>query len=617
MCGILTCVRSDGGIDPVRLEAALATLTHRGPDHQGIVSREGVFLGHRRLKILDLSDRANQPMYSADRRYTIVFNGEIYNFRQLRSDLESRGVRFRTSGDTEVLLELYAQYGEECLERLNGMFTFVVYDWEKKELFAARDRLGIKPLFYTCGHRSIGIASEIQALLHAGLADRQLDETALEQYLAMGSVEGPLTIIRDVNALLPGHFIRWRDDSLQTKCYWRPPYVPEAEKIVPNRADAVAELSEMLEQSVKRQLISDVPLGVFLSGGIDSSTVVALMSRLGVEDIKTFSIGFDVGSEAFNETQFARQVAERYATDHHEIILRGEDIAAELPTFVRHLDQPTRDGLNTYFVSKFARQHVTVCLSGMGGDELFAGYHTAKWLSAIDGYERRIPVPALLSGPSWKGFYEKLPLRLQRSKMVRGACSLMGAWPTKLQRYRMVRTLFTDNELSHLMIRPGRRAQHGTESQYALAEALSSVDAACYLDKAVYLNNTLLRDVDVMSMAHSLEVRVPLLDDQLVEYAATLPSSMKYANGQGKHLLIEAIKDWIPSEVINRRKMGFSFPIGHWMRGGFLKEIMMDCLAALPGRGIFHLVRSRALSNGSCRAFSTIHLHIMRRSCGC
>ncbi|MCE5229785.1 asparagine synthase (glutamine-hydrolyzing) [bacterium] len=589
MCGMLCCVRTSGELDRERFDAALESIRHRGPDWCGTMATGDVYLGHQRLKIIDLSNRANQPMSTPDGRYTILFNGEIYNFRELRRELESRGRRFETTGDAEVLLALYAEHGEDCLAKLSGMFAFIAWDWHKRELFAARDRMGIKPLYYTAGGWGIGLASEIRALLAAGLAGRDLNELAVEQYLSGGSVEAPQTIIRDVFALRPGHRLKWRDGRLDIAPWWRPPFVPEADKVELGEAEAKERLAELLENAVRSQLISDVPLGVFLSGGIDSSTIVAFMSRLGVGRMKTFSIGFDVGREAFDETHHARTVAQRYGTEHNEMILGGEEVVAVLPRYIHHLDQPSIDGLNTYFVSQYARQQITVCLSGMGGDELFAGYHTVRWLNRLSGS----PLPRPQAANGWRHVYERLPLDWQRSKLVRGGFGMLGAWPTPLERYRMVRTLFTDRELAAIMTEScnGRRARLDEYYRYTheSGEPLSPTDEACRLDMMIYLANTLLRDTDVMSMAHALEIRVPFLDEQLLEYAIGLPSGLKFRDGRGKHLLIEVIKDLVPHDVIYRRKMGFSFPICLWMARRPLRDVMEDCLSqdGLAGRDIF------------------------------
>ncbi|MEN6624702.1 MAG: asparagine synthase (glutamine-hydrolyzing) [Candidatus Sumerlaeia bacterium] len=601
MCGVLACVSSRGDVDRERLEAALATMDHRGPDCWGAMAEEGVFLGHQRLKIIDLSDRANQPMSTPDGRYTIVFNGEIYNFQELRRELEARGRPFRTSGDCEVLLAMYAELGEACLDRLSGMFAFVVYDWLKGELFAARDRVGIKPLYYCSGDWGIGLASEIRALTAAGLADRRVSELAVEQFLCGGSIEAPATIIKGVFALRPGHSLRWSGGRLQIEQYWRPPYIPEADKPAIGEREAAEQLTDRLEEAVRSQLISDVPLGVFLSGGIDSSTVVAFMSRVGVPDIKTFSIGFDVGRAAFDETHIARRVAERYGTDHNEIILTGEDVAGALPGFVSHLDQPSSDGLNTYFVSQHARRRITVCLSGMGGDELFAGYHTVRWLEKL----RNAPAPPRAASDLLRGLYERMPLGVQRSKLARGGFGMLGAWPTPLDRYRMVRALFTDLEIGRIMTRPMTVRRHMREEIYRSPDPLDPVDEACRLDKLIYLGNTLLRDTDVMSMAHALEIRVPFFDEKLIDFAARLPVRLKFRNGRGKWLLTEVIRGMVPPEVFDRPKMGFSFPTCLWMARPPLRGVMEDCLSedGILGRDLFRRERLGKFIAGQRGAF--------------
>lgn len=582
MCGFITCLRTRDRIDRERMEAALATLEHRGPDCRGVLARDGAFFGHRRLKIIDLSDRANQPMSTPDSRLTIVYNGEIYNFKQLRRELEAAGNRFETNGDTEVLLALYAEMGELCLSRLRGMFALVIYDWERREIFAARDRVGIKPLYYCAGDWGIGLASEIRALLAAGLAERTVNDIAVEEYLSGGSVEAPNTIIQDVFALRPGHRLRWREGRLDIAPWWTPPFIPEADKKRVGEKEAAESLKWLLEEAVRSQLISDVPLGVFLSGGIDSSTIVSMMSRLGVGRIKSFSIGFDVGREAFDETHHARKVAERFGTEHHEMILGGAEVAAALPRFIRHLDQPSSDGINTYFVSQYAREQITVCLSGMGGDELFAGYHTVRWLNRLGASLRA-------GGALWRGVYERMPTNVQRSKLARGGFGMLGAWPTPLDKYRMVRALFTDREVGALMSRTSAEHRAKLDEYYLPAETLTPTDEACRLDMMIYLANTLLRDGDVMSMAHALEVRVPFLDEQLIDYAAGLPSELKFKNGRGKRVLIDVIRDSVPNDVIFRKKMGFSFPICLWMARPPLRDVMEDCLSreGLPGRGLF------------------------------
>lgn len=616
MCGIFAYFSLNGENVPQTLGQGVDFLRHRGPDRQGAIEDSTFFLGHCRLKIIDLSDEANQPFCSDDGRYGLLFNGEIYNYREERRLLERQGHTFRTQSDTEVLLRLYQVDGLQCLKRLNGMFAFVIYDRKEKKVVAARDRFGIKPLYYAFSGRSLCFASELGSLLESGVVARQVDPEALGEYLHFGAVQSPRTIIQGIRSLNPGELLIAQDGQVKIERYWELPFIPEAEKARPSSVQAVARIRELLTESVKRQLVSDVPLGVFLSGGIDSSTVVGAMATLGIPEIKTFSIGYDVGGNETNETVYARVVARRHRTEHHEFTLTGEDVARELPRYIRHLDQPSSDGLNTYFVSKFARERVTVVLSGLGGDEVFAGYNTVRWLQALDRLEHFFPKVPRFVGHAVRENFERMPYVLQRNHLVRGTACALSAWPTALERYVMIKSFYNNREQRLILGHENGQAATLNYEELARAQALSPVDAATFLDFSVYMRNTLLRDVDVMSMAHSLELRVPFLDHPLIEYVTQLPSAMKIDERQPKVLLTEAFADLLPPEVIYRKKMGFCFPIGLWLQRPPLRNVMMDCLSpdGLPRRDLFERNGlRRVIASDLKRAERFGGLHLYRR----
>jgi len=601
MCGILGWISFKDAPYPPRFSRGLDAMRHRGPDAEGLLQAPGALMGHRRLKIIDLSDDANQPMVYDDNRCSLSFNGEIYNFRELRDYLLGKGCTFRTQSDTEVLLRLYMELGEKCLHKLNGMFAFTVYDRETRELFAARDRMGVKPLYYVFNDRFFAAASEITSLLDAGLAKREMDPEALEDYLAFGAVQAPHTMIKDVKALLPGEYLHMKNGHLQIKTYWTPPFVPEGEKKQETLENAASKVKEILEDAVKIRLVSDVPLGGFLSGGIDSSAVVALMAMQEGAQVRTFSIGYDEGGDAFNETQFARQVVRQYNTDHNEFILTGDDVVKGLGGFIQRLDQPSSDGLNSYFVSKFAGEQITVCLSGTGGDELFAGYPSAKIQHLCSIVDRCAPKPPATIGKRMQRIFDGLPDSMRKNLFFRGMFSCLGAWPTKKDRYLFARTIFNQTDCRKLMNRRIPAEADLLSAAWDRVEELSPIDAACYLEQTVYLRNTLLRDIDVMSMAHSLEVRVPFLDHRLVEYTAGLPASLKYDPKICKKLLVKSLDTILPDNILKRRKMGFSFPMGLWLQRSDLKEVVRESFSStgLKKRGIFKNAElSRILNTG-------------------
>lgn len=575
MCGIVGAFRPGDPELPRALRAATAALRHRGPDDEGLEilpagdSPNAVGLGVRRLAILDLSPAGHQPMHDPRTGNWIVHNGEVYNFRELRRELETHGHRFHSQSDTEVLLQSYAAWGPECVHRWRGMFAAAIWDAGQRRLVLFRDRLGIKPLYYCSEGNRFAFASEVRALRSAGWVGSRLDLTALESVLSFGAVEEPYTIVAGVRALPPGQYLVWEAGQLEIAPYWQP--FAERERTTVTR-EAVAAI---LTDAVRDCLVSDVPVGVFLSGGIDSSSLVSLLSALAVPDLKTFSVVF--GSEGLADAFCSGRVAEEFRTQHHKLDVDETEPLHQLPRALAAMDQPTADGINTYLVSGIARPAgVKVALSGLGGDEVFGGYSTFQ----------RAPQLARL-----QALCASLPgsLRHLLGKLIL-------AWPGAGDRRRKLRTLvaedsvfadpvfllrafFMPEQITRLLTSEARGAvdfaarRETLQSLLAQTLGLDSFTRISWLELRHYMLNTLLRDTDQMSMAHGLEVRVPLLDHRLVEAVLSLPESLK-ANGRfPKHLLVDALPRPLPEEVVRRPKRGFALPFERWLRGPLQKEL--------------------------------------------
>lgn len=584
MCGIAGIVNSDGPVSVDALNKAMHALEHRGPDDGGVqvirvpgqVPYE-VGLANRRLAILDLSPAGHQPMFDPETGNWIVYNGEVYNFAEIKANLEKENVRFTSHCDTEVVLKAYARWGQECLEHFRGMFAFAVWDAGRRRLFLARDRLGKKPLYFGQSRNQFFFASEVRALLESGCATRALSHDALELFLTFGSVYDPETLIEGVHALQAGHYLIWENNRAEEIEYWDPIAVAKTKGQHLESEGArwksdglpkkkmLEELSALLEEATRLRLVSDVPVGVFLSGGIDSSAVVALLSRGNSTRPSTFSIVFE--EQDYNEAPFSRLIAQRFKTDHHECLLSPKDAREAIPEALRAMDQPTMDGINTYVVSREARRTgLKVALSGLGGDELFAGYETFKTVPRMERFSRAwksVPsgVRALAAGA-----YSRVAAAGDRQLKI---ATLVKAGREEANPYVLARSLFTPGQLRQLLNarrRPPAFEYGGpvTES-LRRASSLDPVNQVSYLEMRNYMLNTLLRDSDVMSMAVGLEVRVPLIDHKLVEFVLALPGGIKL-NGHGpKNLLVEAVED-LPPEVVQRRKRGFTFPFEHWLR---------------------------------------------------
>jgi asparagine synthase (glutamine-hydrolysing) len=587
MCGIFGIIARNTHIDEGVLERGTNSLAHRGPDDSGtILLRDSVTgpveigLGNRRLAILDLSPLAHQPMHDPETGNWIVYNGEIYNFRDVRRELEQAGVSFVSQSDTEVLLKAYARWGEACLAKLRGMFAFAVWDARTHSLFAARDPMGIKPLYYAQSGSYFIFASEVRTLLGTGLVAKRIDPAGLVNYLTFGSAYDPLTLVEGVQALPPGHTLRWEDGILHTSQYWdlvddasnnQTCSLSSLENIsVENEEAAVAQLTPLIDESVRLQLVSDVPVGVFLSGGIDSSALVSILSRGGVKP-STFSIVFREAE--FSEAEHSRAVARQFGTDHHEILVSQDDARAAIPDALRAMDLPTMDGVNTYFVSRETRAAgVKVALSGLGGDEVFAGYATFRIVPRMERFARfwkRLPEP--LRGSLAAAFTALSPENDQNRKLTSLARD-NGRVPHP---YFLMRMLFTPDQLDLLF--PGAKAAAGTASasqrdRLRLSLPLDPINRVSYLESRCYMLNTLLRDADFMSMSQGLEVRVPLIDHQLAKAVLSLPGAWK-VNTIPKKLLVEALGGSLSDQIVKRRKRGFTLPLQQWMRQELRSEI--------------------------------------------
>ncbi|HEX6041332.1 asparagine synthase (glutamine-hydrolyzing) [Longimicrobium sp.] len=580
MCGIAGFV-GPGARDA--LPAMLGTIAHRGPDDAGLFYDDtaAVGLAHRRLSIIDTSAAGHQPMARGALR--IVYNGEVYNYAALRAELEALGETFVSHTDTEVILAGYARWGAAVLPRLRGMFAFAVWDAAGGELFLARDRFGIKPLYHaTAPDGSFLFASEVRAVLASGRVPRQADPQAVWDYLSHGAVAQPRTIVRGVRALLPGHWLRLRPGGEPVVERW---WDLEAETRTLRRelagigyAEAVEGVRARLDEATRLHLIADVPVGAFLSGGIDSTLVVGLMSRLAGHPIRTYSVGFDTSHAALSELAWARLAAERFGAEHTEVVVTGADAARVFDRVVGDLDQPSVDGTNTWLVSEAARTGVTVSLSGLGGDELFAGYpHFHRLQRMARMAPAGVPAARALAGSA-------------------GAL-LPGRWRMPLQalvaapdeRLSQLRRLMTDGEKRRAVSPAFRRALPDAEEGHhaaSLRPGLDPLAQVSYTEATGYMRDTLLRDADAMSMAHSLEVRPVLLDHGLAEYAFALPPQHKLRGRQGKRVLIDAAADVLPREIVERPKMGFELPLTHWLKTT-LRGRAREMLASPPARALF------------------------------
>ena len=564
MCGFVG-IKADIADKEIFLKRMMGVLIHRGPDSQGEYIQSDIALGHLRLKIIDLTSNGDQPLFNETRDICLVANGEIYNFKELRKELESKGHRFKSLSDNEVMLHGYEEWGIDCLQRLRGMFAFCIWDEKAKKIFLARDRLGIKPLYYYYRNNIFIFASEVRAILASGLVAKKISLKGIEAYLDYGAMKEPVTLIEDIYSLMPAHYMIIEKNNLKITQYWDPL------KINPLQSQIkFEELNErirfLLEESTKIHLISDVPIGVFLSGGIDSSSIVSMTAKV-TPNLKTVSVVFM--EKEFNEAIYSRKVANKYRSLHSEILITDKQLFENFDYCLRAMDEPTFNGINTYFISKAAKEAgLTVTLSGLGGDELFCGYPGFRRIDKLNRFSaiwRRLPVPLreLLCNS-----YKTLTVDTTANRKIydflkKGYLRHPYFW---------TRMLFTGEEKIKLSKRPFQIKTPESE-EYGELDKFDIINQVSFLEIKNYMVDILLRDTDFMSMAHSLEVRVPLLDHKLVEFMFSIPGKLKMQGTVPKRLLINSLNSPLPEEVFQRAKMGFVFPFDCWLRGGLRQGI--------------------------------------------
>jgi len=571
MCGIagLFHLTTPKPVDPARIKRMCDAMVHRGPDGAGVWTAPGVGLGHRRLSIIDLAG-SPQPMHAADGQAVIVFNGEIYNYRELRTELAARGAVFRTDGDTEVILAAWQQWGPACLARLNGMFAFALYDMGQRTLFLARDRLGVKPLHYAAlSDGSLAFASELKGLLAHPLLRREIDPLAVEDYLAWGYVPDHRAILKGVHKLPAGHYLLLRHGSpLPAPVRWWEPSFADRRR--ESAADLEAELLHHLREAVRSRMAADVPLGAFLSGGVDSSSVVALMAEMSGSPVKTCSIGF--AEAGLDESAYARQVANRFATDHHARAVSPDDFGA-IGQLAAMFDEPFADAsaLPTWRVCQLARETVTVALSGDGADEALAGYRRQRFHRHEDRLRQLLPQG--LRAPLFGGLGAIWPKADWAPRPLRAKTTLLALSEPADAAYARALAVTTPDQRDRLYspefqrLRRDYRAEQPLLETMAHAPARSALDRAQYADLTFWLPGDILTKVDRTSMAVSLEAREPLLDHRLVEFAARLPEGLRIRGTQGKWLMKQAMRRYLPEDILMRPKQGFVTPIAQWLRG--------------------------------------------------
>ena len=601
MCGIngiALSTRSRRQMDRDDVLRMRDVITHRGPDDAGLFMDGRVALGHRRLSIVDVAG-GHQPMTNEDGSLQIIYNGEIYNHADYRQELEERGHVYKTHCDTETILHLYEEHGPRCVDYLRGMFAFAIWDSRKRELFIARDRLGVKPLYFAhTEDGSLYFGSEIKTLFAANALKPEINFEALPDYLANHATSGEDTLYRGLKRLLPGHTLIWRDGEIEISKYWDVSFVKTQDETRSDK-DYIAEWAEMFRTSVRLRLMADVPLGMFLSGGIDSSAIAAVMSDMVAEPIKTFSVAF--AEREANELAYARIVAQAYKTNHHEVVVSPEEFFQALPKLVWHEDEPLAhpSSVALYFVSLLASQHVKVVLTGEGSDELLAGYgrYRKTILNLSAGKLYRSFAPSILREAVSNGV-KGLPASRVRQKLLRSFLTLTPD----------IETIYFDNfavfplSMQTFLLSDETREQVGLIDPYTgVRDALEQTDARSLLDRLLYADiktylHELLMKQDQMSMATSVESRVPFLDHKLVEFTCTLPERLKLRGGTTKYILREAMKGVLPEQILSRPKMGFPVPIASWFRGAYTSVIDEYVLSDRAiSRGIFNADSVRQL----------------------
>ena len=580
MCGIAGILDNKAKISPENISTALSRMLngikHRGPDDRGeekILSKKGlnVYLGHQRLSIIDPGPGGHQPMSNDDSSIWISTNSEIYNYKELKKEL-GHNYSFRTKSDTEVLLKSYEAWGIDCLEKLRGMFAFAIYDTKNKKLILARDRLGIKPLYYCLKENLLLFSSELRSILASKIPNPDLNTTAIFQYLAFGRVGSPETIINSIKEVPPGHFLIADINGIKIEKYWD----PLKNKIKLNHKQPIIEqIGCEFEEAVKLHLESDVPLGAFLSGGIDSSAIVSAIAAIRPNIIQTISATYK--EKKYDESKYSTQISKLFNTQHYNELLVENDISQKLPAALAAMDQPTVDGINTYMISRLAiNKGMKVALSGLGGDELFAGYDSFSLIPKLENMKIATRALPLFLKNQLGNMVSKFLATSDRNTKLK---HYIKEKYTGSHIYYLIRALFCEEELvnifsnSNIFSKELEKNLNKTQELIDSKSDLSSIDLISYLELTQYMAPALLRDTDMMSMAHSLEVRVPLIDHKLVELMFSIPSSMKINQGSPKQLLVDSLKLKLPDTVVNRKKMGFTLPFNDWMKGEMRSEI--------------------------------------------
>jgi asparagine synthase (glutamine-hydrolysing) len=580
MCGIVGFVNANkSAVDQSILEKMNAAIIHRGPDQDGFFIKENVGLAMRRLSIIDLAS-GKQPIHSQDKTKWIVFNGEIYNYQELRENLVEKGFNFYTNSDTEIIVNLYQLYGADCLQHLRGMFAFAIWDETEQSLFIARDRVGKKPVLYSFQpNGDLIFGSEFKAVLQHKNVSREVDYDAIDSYLSYLCVPAPQTAFKSIRKLEPGHWLLWKNGEIKTQRYWQPDF---SKKIKISEAEAIEETTRILRESVKLRMISEVPLGAFLSGGVDSSAVVALMAQESSNPVKTFSIGFE--EQDFSELKYAKAVAQHVGAEYNEFIVKPNALEI-LPMLVEHYGEPYADSsaIPTYYVSKETRKFVTVALNGDGGDESFAGYERHLAMRIAEKYHK---FPSVLRKVLIEKPISLFPTSELKKSRVRDAKRfLQAASLPKTERYFHWMSTFNREAKAEIYTKEftntvaNNHASKFLDEWFAKSNGNGILDSTLLTDQMTYLPNDLLPKVDIASMAVSLEARSPFLDHKVIEFAASLPENLKMKGFETKSLLKKVAARLVPKEVIYRRKMGFGVPIGNWFRGemkDFVKEILLS-----------------------------------------
>lgn len=616
MCGIAGIItRSPGRIDANLIEAMTRAMTHRGPDAEGFFLADHIALGHRRLKIIDL-EGGRQPIFNEDRSIVVVFNGEIYNFAEIKAELEIKGHRFQTHSDTEVIVHAYEEYGELCPIHFRGMFAFAVYDIAHDRLFIARDRLGIKPLYYHFDGDRLLFASEIKSILSVLRGRPTVDSGLIDFHMSLGYVPGERTLFQGIFRLLPGHTLLHEQGRNSVRRYWD---ISTAPMLEISAREAHDRLEQLLLEAVELHLMSDVPLGAFLSGGLDSSAIVACMARLTNEPVKTFSVGY-IDDPASNELEYARIVAKTFGTEHYEFVLKSGDFFDSLDLLLEHMEEPVVESpaVALYQLSKLAREHVTVILSGEGGDEILAGYplyNKMRKIDAIHKMARFLPQPV----HSWIG---------RRTVMSEKYAKYWDWIGTPLaRRYRGISSNVTESLRSRIYD-PALLSRVDDSVGDYFAKLFSTVSQGTdlrrmsYVDINSWLPDDLLIKADKMTMACSLELRVPMLDHRLLEFAMALPDNMRQNGSEGKYLLKKVMERYLPHEIVYRPKRGFPVPIAVWFRGPLferVREILLDTRTLSRGyflpKYIAHVIERHhtGAEDLSRRIFSLLALELWHR----